>query len=430
VKPDFLARVIAAAAYSPTIDTDDYAHWDRLRYHRPPRGLTHEEWWAALKVARLSSRNELPFCDTKGVPFHVTSPDPLLRHLSDVDRDLSGRVPIPDQLVNPGTRDRYRVSASIEEAITSSQLEGASTTRRVAAEMLRSGRRPTDKSERMIFNNYLAIREIRELQSQPLTPAGILRVHRTLTDRTLDDPADGGVFRTSDDVKVYDTETGEVLHTPPTWSDLPRRMALLCDVANEKQPAHYVHPVVRALLLHFVLAYDHPFVDGNGRTARALFYWSMARSGYWLCEYLSISHFLRKAPSAYARSFLLTESDENDVTYFLLAQLAVLRQAISAMHEHVRDTMRGIQRAQALLQQSRAFNHRQLAVLADALRRPDASYSATAHANSHQVTRQTARTDLKELAARGLLLPLAVGRGFLFTVPGDLEDRLETLGSR
>ncbi len=51
----------------------------------------------------------------------------------------------------------------------------------------------------------------------------------------------------------------------------------------------FIHPVIRAILLHFMLAYDHPFVDGTGRTARALFYWSMAHQGYWLMDFISIT---------------------------------------------------------------------------------------------------------------------------------------------
>src|SRR5205814_10028127 len=56
------------------------------------------------------------------------------------------------------------------------------------------------------------------------------------------------------------------------------------------------HPMVRSMILHFWLAYDHPFVDGNGRTARALFYWSMLRNGYWMFEYITISKIILSGP--------------------------------------------------------------------------------------------------------------------------------------
>lgn len=427
-KKDYVSRMFAAGAWAATVDGDNYVHWDRLRFRKPPLGVTLEEWWLAIRSARQSMTNWLPCGDTEGRLFALATPDPLLRYLSEADRDLSGRVPIPEQLVNPGTRDRYRISASIEEAITSSQLEGASTTRKVATEMLRSGRKPNDRSEQMIFNNYQAIRFIRKMEKEPLTPDAVAQLHRIVTDKTLDDPDDSGRLRTSDEIRVIDVKTEEVLHQPPTFGELPKRLSALCDFANEKTPKFYVHPIVRAVLLHFFLAYDHPFVDGNGRTARALFYWSMARSGYWLCEYLSISHFLRKAPVEYARSYLYTETDANDTTYFVLSQLATLKKAIEALHDYVRLKMRVIQRAQAILRQSHAFNHRQLVLLGHGLQNPDMVYSATAHANSHQVTRVTARGDLKDLAKAGLLNPIRAGRGFVYMVPADLEDRLERLG--
>lgn len=427
-RKDYNLRMLAAGASSATVGGDRYIHWDRLRFRAPPPGVTLEEWWLAIKYARLSMTKPLPCTDAAGEPFTLATPDPLLRYLSEADRDLSGRVPIPEELTNPGTRDRYRISASIEEAITSSQLEGASTTRKVAAEMLRSGRKPTDRGERMIFNNYKAIRLIREMEKDPLTPDAVLQLHRVVTDQMLEDPADSGRLRTSDDVAVVDAKTGEVLHQPPKAGELPKRLAALCDFANEKTPRSYLHPIVRAVLLHFFLAYDHPFVDGNGRTARALFYWSMARSGYWLCEFLSISHFLRKAPAEYARSFLYTETDANDTTYFVLSQLATFQKAIAALHDYVREKMRLIQRTQTILRQSHAFNHRQLALLGHAIENPGTVYSVTAHANSHHVTRMTARSDLNHLAKAGLLTPIRAGRGFVYTVPTDLERRLERLG--
>jgi Fic family protein len=75
--------------------------------------------------------------------------------------------------------------------------------------------------------------------------------------------------------------------------DLPERMRALCAFANMRTGVDgFVHPIVRAIILHFMLAYDHPYVDGNGRTARALFYWSALKDGYWLIEYVSISRII------------------------------------------------------------------------------------------------------------------------------------------
>ena len=61
----------------------------------------------------------------------------------------------------------------------------------------------------------------------------------------------------------------------------------------------------------------------------------MARHGYWLCEYVSISRILKKARGQYARSYLYTETDENDLTYFILYQMRVLLRAVDELHEYL-----------------------------------------------------------------------------------------------
>lgn len=146
----------------------------------------------------------------------------------------------------------------------------------------------------------------------------------------------------------------------------------------------YLHPAIRAILLHFWVGHDHPFEDGNGRTARALFYWSMLNQGYWLAEYLTISKILTKAPAKYARSFLYTEWDDNDLTYFVLYQLSVVGRAIDELHSYLARKMREVREVEHMLR-SVPLNHRQLALLGHALRYPDATYTFASHANSNDV---------------------------------------------
>lgn len=187
-----------------------------------------------------------------------------------------------------------------------------------------------------------------------------------------------------------------------------------------------MHPVVRAILLHLWLAYDHPFEDGNGRTARALFYREMLANGYWLFEYVSISRLLLRAPAEYGRSFLYTETDNFDATYFLLYHLRILRRAIEELQDYLVRKMTELRETSSLLRRT-DLNHRQIALLSNALRHDEASYSVHSHAESHRVTRQSARTDLLELEERGLLQRVIVGRRFIFYPSRDLRRRLGTL---
>lgn len=161
------------------------------------------------------------------------------------------------------------------------------------------------------------------------------------------------------------------------------------------------HSVVRAIALHFWMAYDHPFEDRNGRTARALFHWSMLSQGYWLAEFLSISRILLQAPAQYARSFLHTESDDNDLTYFLLYQLSVIRRAVEELRDYLARKMAEVRDAERLIKASAVLNHRRLAILSRAVRIADSRFSIASHRLSHRVSYETARTDLLDLERRG-----------------------------
>lgn len=425
-----LRRIFEASAHRATVN-GSYHPWDRIRHMTPPGDLTPEEWWTGIKIARQATYRQTPILDRDGMPFRYALVDPLLEATSKIDRDASGRIEIGDEVTNPENRDRYLVSSLIEEAASSSILEGAATTVQRARAMIRSGEQPRDTGERMILNNYIAMRRIQELTSEKLTPEVIFELHRILTDETLKDPGAAGRLRrpgnADDSIVIMDRRDGTTLHVPPDASELPDRLARMCSFANEEDGETYFHPVLRAILLHFWLAYDHPFTDGNGRTARALFYWSMLKQGYWLTSFVSISSILRKAPSRYAYSFLYSETDDNDLTYFILDQLDVLRRAIDALHEYLDRKTREIRAVEKLLKPSAGMNHRQLALLGHALRHPAGRYTYESHQSSHEVVYQTARTDLLDLEGRGLLIKRKIGPRFVFSPAPDLVDRLRKL---
>lgn len=416
-----LSELLAVSA----LPDGQYYHWDQLRYRSPPDGLTHKEWWAGVKLARSHLLKPIPLLDKQGQPFHYGLPDPVLRLLHEIDQQAAGGIQMAEEVTNPASRDRYIINSLIEESITSSQLEGAATTNQVARNMIRSGRKPIDRGEQMILNNFRAMRFIQEHQDEPLTPELIFELHRIVTAETLEDPGKAGCFRDKEDNIIVEDGWGNVLHTPPPAEQLPARLDAMCAFANESSPDDvFVHPVVRAVILHFWAGYDHPFVDGNGRTARALFYWSMLAQGYWLAEYLSISQILKKAVGQYGRSFSYTETDNNDITYFLLYHLRVIQRAIRSLQKYLRRKIEEIRRVESLLRQSANLNYRQLALLSHALKHPGMRYTIESHRKSHDVAYQTARTDLLDLASRRLLLQRKSGKAFVFTAPADLGDRL------
>lgn len=417
--PKGVAQALSMAV--PTVD-GKYLHWDELRHRTPPGNLSHEEWWIAIKFARSVTSRRLPLlAPEERYAFSFSKPDELLELVHDITRDASGQIQLPEPVTNPAMRDSYLLHSLVDEAITSSQLEGAATTRQVAKQMLRTGRPPLDRHERMILNNFEAIQFIREIKDQELTPDLVLRLHRIVTEEAIDNPDAAGRFRLPrEPVGVWDESDGTLLHHPPPAAELPHRMEQMCKFANGETPGYFLEPVLRAVILHFWLAYDHPFVDGNGRTARALFYWAMLHGGYWLCEFISVSRVLKKTPALYYRSFLYAETDEGDMTYFVLHQLRTIAAAIERLQDYVRKKMEEARSLGQLLRQSATYNHRQIALLTNALKNPAAEYTARSHAMTHNVNRQTARSDLKQLVERGVLRCVLQGRRYVFSPVPDL----------
>lgn len=405
-------------------ELEHYRHWDDLRHRDPPRDLSRREWWAALKLQRAGAAQPLPLLDNAGRRLTYVRTAHADRLLHRLDMGLAGGIQIPGRGDLRQSGDRYLRTSLMEEAITSSQLEGASTTRRVARDMLRQGREPRDLDERMIWNNYQAIQYVADGLERPLDREAVLEIHRLVTEGTLDDPSFAGRMRETDDIRVVDHRSGRALHTPPPAGELDERLErLLRFIRSEGEETRFIHPVIRAIAAHYQLAYDHPFVDGNGRVARILFYACMLRYGYWLAKYLSVSRIIKRGPIKYAKAYLLTQTDSSDLTYFARYHLDTLRRAEEELQAWVRHTQARQQDARLLVRAVDA-NPRQVALLDHAVRHPGSSYDIATHQTYHHVSYATARSDLLDLANRGYLIQRKSGRKLVFFASDELPDRL------
>ncbi|MEI9988750.1 MAG: Fic family protein [Rhizomicrobium sp.] len=437
--PDFQATLAkigkdpkkAPLLFSSQIDgvsVGPYEHWEKVRFKPAPEPLAPDEAWVVMKMKRLVARRPLPFSDTKSQKFFYTQIGDFQRALHEIDSNARGLVGMPGAAATSENRDVYLQKSLLEEPFSSSVLEGAATTREVARKMIEEGRKPKTVGERMVLNNYRAMSFIREHRHEGLTPARVLELHRILTLDTLEKPEKVGVFRTAaDDVRVVESLSGETLHMPPPAGELPARLQALCDFANESDmgKAGFLHPVIRAIVLHFMLAYDHPFWDGNGRCARALFYWCVLKHGYWLLEYVSISAVIMRAPTKYGMAFLYSETDEGDLTYFIDHQLGVIEQSLADLQKYLVEKTKELgDLGKALGRLESQLNRRQLGIVQLALKSASARFEIQQHADSHHVSYLTARADLESLAKRRLLRKTKEGVKSVFLVPPDLRERL------
>ncbi|MHB1341329.1 MAG: Fic family protein [Coriobacteriia bacterium] len=400
-----------------------YLYWDRFKQLPMPKGIKASDAWGYVRLLRRLNSQVTAIPADGGGHFSYSITANVMRALHNIDTWGAGwEIGPSDAAPGDDVWERYVISSLLEESIASSQIEGASTTRKRAKEMLLNATKPRNRGDRMIVNNYTTMKMIAGLKDEPITPQLLLDLQASMTTGTLDHPEDVGVFRTGDDVVVTD-EQNQVLYTPPPAAQVPAMVDALCEYAN-RTDGEFEHPAIKAIALHFWLAIIHPFADGNGRTARALFYLYMLKHGYWLFEYLSISRVILRRRAQYERAYLYAETDDSDFTYFLQFHLEAIETALEETRRYIEIKAAEEHTVQTLVQSDFDLNHRQRAVLSRALKKSSAVFTIQSHATSHGVVRATARADLLELVDRGLLVSRREGRQIVFAAAPDLRDRL------
>lgn len=408
-----------------------YLHWNELKW-RVPRGSA-KAIWSVIKFKRHLKSIFLPLKDEHGEPFSYLIPHMMEAKLHQVIKIAGASMgTVAGNRASDSIQQRYLVSSLImEEAITSAQLEGAATTREVAKKMLEEEREPVDPDERMILNNFLLLRYAVRIKDQDLSIDLILEFHRIATQHTNENNVIPGEFRQSNDIYVED-DRGDIAHKPPCYTTLPERLQKLCDFANEDHNGLsgglFIPPVIKAIILHFMLGYEHPFRDGNGRTARALFYWWMLKHEYDLFKYVSISKLLKDDPKGYGLSFLYTEKDQNDLTYFIDFQLNIILQAFEDLQQYLKHKTQEFQQVVELLEGSRfsTLNFIQKDLLKKGSKEPGRAFTVKEVANTYAIADNTARKHLNELVNYKLFLPTKDGRTIIYLAPSDLKKRLQS----
>ena len=382
----------------------DYEYWDKVKYKKLPEGFTPQMLWTNVKASRL--RNMILVWEKYGINLCVTSQMQRLCHEFDMKFGSFWEVEGDTQ----SAEKKYYLSSSLmEEAIYSSKMEGASTTRIVAKDMLRKKKSPQNKSQQMIANNYNTIQYIVEHKDEPLTEETLLHIHRLMTEKTMDNPEDTGRFRTNDKVVVADMVEGDIIYTPPSFQEIPEFVESLCDFFNNDNHRTFIHPIIRGIIVHFMLAFMHPFADGNGRTARALFYWYMLKEKYWLTEYMSISRVIAKSKLSYEKSFRYVENDGNDIGYFVAYNLRALDISFQQLTDYIQRKQREKKAATSFMIAGN-INYRQAMILQRLKEEPNTIMTVKDVQEQFSVSSMTARKDLSDLVQQGYLAEIAINK--------------------
>lgn len=393
----------------------EYLPWEKVKHKYlsdPVSGFSAQEVWFLLQYMRsIGSKETLISKVDSDEKFTWMRFDKVEWYLRKIDISVGGNLLSNYKDTSKINKDQFLIRGVIEEAIASSQLEGAHTTRRVAKKMILDKREPRDKSERMILNNFQTIQFIdqREIREKNLDLELLFEIHAKIVDKIEDRESKYRLRKDSDNIVVSGLIGGKeyTTHIPPKEKELKRELKKLFRFVNNQNEDEWVHPVIKAIMIHFWIGYLHPFCDGNGRLARTIFYWYLLKQGYWGFKYIPISRVIKESPNKYAMAYIYTEQINSDLTYFIDYNLRKISQAIDDFEKYIEK----LQKKNSEFDQvfGLELNQRQKLLLHDMMSDNTRRVTIEEYSRTFNVVRQTASIDLHALVEKKLLKMKKIG---------------------
>lgn len=373
--------------------------------HRLPVSVSIRQFWPELEKERRKHRQELPLLSQDGKSFWFVLTGSIEKQCDAiaelVRRDIAFTGPEFDALFQ---------DAVVDEAVYSSVIEGAFTSRDQAADFIRQNKQPRNKSEQMVKNSYDALTYVLEHLKDEISEETILQIAKIVTRSAAEVQITG--YREG---AIYVTGREGVVYTPPQADAVPEMMLSLVEFIQKSE----LHPLLKACIAHFYFVYVHPFGDGNGRTARALSYMMLLQAGYDFFRYFSISGIVAEERGKYYHSMRNVEDSDGDMTYFIDAYSGMLARTVEQMEHHLKYHVLAGQKLKKLEQNS-TLNERQLKGAKWLLESSGSSVTVEIWRKKYKVVTETARRDLLALCDAGLLIRELDGRKAVFRVLREL----------
>lgn len=396
---------------------NNYVHWDKFRDMNLPVSDKREDIWNQVQIERNQGVTRRLYCNGIEVTWWLSnSMEALLHHL---DIALAGGRGLESVLDNKHVH-RHRTSALLEESIASAMLAGTTITKKVAKEMLLKKRPPQDIGEQICVNIYRTLQLAYSKKQERLSEELLLQLHYALTKDSIKQKGVGR-YRTNNkvDESTIDVSAG---YKWPDATQMNRWMPFVINLYNEDNTPFFIHPLVKATIIHFLLVTIRPFRDANGRLARLLAQMYLLKSGYWVAEFISISNIISKFKLQYHKSIVQSQQDGNNMGYFMHFYI----QAVQMAHKSLRDFVQRIRKEGSSIGgiQIPGYNERQIAVLQWLKEDAEKVITIRELRSVYGVSKETARTDLTGLVNKGWIRHYNINKKTYAFVKGDSFEEL------
>ncbi len=336
--------------------------------------------------------------------------EPNFRYTDSIVNRLVEITSARDAVVNAYIVPKWEVSlrrdALLRSAHASTAIEGNPLSLEEVSELAKGREVMATKRAKQEVLNYLRVLEGIEdyLVGGTITEESVLRLHADVSKEVLDNPRNEGRYRK---VRVYvgNSVTGEVIFKPPPPGEVKGLMANLVEwMASDTTAA--MNPILVAGIAHYEFVRIHPFVDGNGRTSRALATLVLVKREFDIKRFFALDDYYDNDRPSYYRALNEVDQDTLDLTGWLEYFTEGVLVAISRVRERVLEL--SIDRRKMKQRGQIALTTRQMEILEVAIR--DNRITSGDVARRYKISPQAARKELRKMAGLGILERKGEGR--------------------
>ena len=237
--------------------------------------------------------------------------------LNNLIKTAEAKAVLDNAYLVPKWEVALRREALIKNAHASTAIEGNPLSLEQVSE-LAMGRdiMATRKAKAEVLNYLKLLEDLPKLtEDEKITEKVILKIHKLLTKDVLESPADSGVYRNRQ-VVIGSRLTGLVTFRPPDTKDVPVLMKGFVAWLNSRDAAE-TNPVLAAGIGHYEFVRIHPFIDGNGRTARSLASLILYLRGFDTKRFFALDDYYDSDRQSYYKALQSVDSKKVDVTEWL-----------------------------------------------------------------------------------------------------------------
>lgn len=334
----------------------------------------------------------------------------ILRNIANIE---ASKEVIENAPLVPAYEKRFQDEAVLRTVYHGTHIEGNELTFREAQRVFEGETiLARDRDIQEIINYRNVIRELETLaQDGNYDPSVLIVLHKGATQNLLPPDKVGKVRQTQ--VVIRDAATGEVTFRPPTFIEVPFLISEFFSWLNGEEGKE-VHPILRAGISHYVLVAIHPFVEGNGRVARAFATFVLFSEGYDIKKLFSLEEYFDRDAASYYHALQEvssqgTDLSERDLTPWLTYFTKGLAIELSRVKEQVKRISVDL-KIKTRVGRQVALSERQVVLMEflgdnSFLRRQDGKHLLP------MISEDTILRELQDLVRQGIIKKEGKGRG-------------------